>query len=54
MKKGSEKMNQRKLTSIKNMKKRVRNYAYEEKNSDIQYELFQLLAQIDNVLQWVE
>ncbi len=46
-------MNKRKIITIKNMRKRVRNYAYDEKNQDIQYELFQLLAQFDNVLQWV-
>lgn len=47
-------MNKRKLISLKNMQKRIRNYAYDEKNADIQYELFQLLGQFDNVLQWVE
>ena len=47
-------MNKRKVISIKNMRKRIRNYAHDEKDGDVQYELFQLLAQFDNLLQWVE
>ena len=47
-------MNKRKLASLRSMQKRIRNYAYDEKNEDIQYELFQLLGQFENVFQWVE
>ena len=48
-------MNKRKVAVLKNMKKRVLKYAHEAKeHTEVQYELFQLAAQVDNVFQWID
>ena len=48
------KMNKRKLDSLIIMKMRLKKYAFDEGNENVQYELFELIHQLDKIFQVVK